>query len=73
MAKKKANAFVCLRQKGNFLLGWLMECLLPELERWEAAGNTPASSHTELSPERIWLCLRTKRYLEKIWQVFSRD
>ena len=41
-AKNKANPLVYLLQKGNFLLGWLMECLLLKLKEINqmAAGNT---------------------------------
>lgn len=42
MAKNEANPLVYLLQKGNFLLGWLMECFFAELEEINqmAAGNT---------------------------------
>lgn len=42
MAKNKANPLVYFLQKGNFLLGWLMECRLLESNEINqmAAGST---------------------------------
>lgn len=49
MAKNKANPLVYLLQNSNFLLGWLMECLLLEL----GEINRMAAGSTHLLPLRL--------------------